>query len=53
MIRKLSLLLCCAATLLAVDSRPYLGEPAISPDGGEIAFISGGDIWTEIGRAHV
>jgi tricorn protease len=46
MIRKLYLLLCCASTLLALDSRPYLGEPAISPDGGEIAFISGGDIWT-------
>ena len=25
---------------------PSYGEPAISPDGGEIAFVSGGDIWT-------
>ncbi|HEV3470635.1 MAG TPA: S41 family peptidase [Pyrinomonadaceae bacterium] len=26
--------------------RPYFYEPAISPDRGEIAFVSGGDIWT-------
>lgn len=26
--------------------RPYLYEPAISPDRREIAFVSGGDIWT-------
>ncbi|HEY0648604.1 S41 family peptidase [Phenylobacterium sp.] len=26
--------------------RPTLAEPAISPDGAEIAFVSGGDIWT-------
>ncbi|MEP6692515.1 MAG: DPP IV N-terminal domain-containing protein [Gemmatimonadaceae bacterium] len=26
--------------------RPSFAEPAISPDGREIAFISGGDIWT-------
>jgi tricorn protease len=25
---------------------PSFAEPAISPDGGEIAFASGGDIWT-------
>ncbi|HWC96444.1 MAG TPA: S41 family peptidase [Candidatus Sulfopaludibacter sp.] len=46
MIRKLCLLLWSASTLLAVDPRPYLGEPALSPDAAEIAFISGGDIWT-------
>ncbi|HEY9450327.1 MAG TPA: hypothetical protein VIQ60_11305, partial [Gemmatimonadaceae bacterium] len=26
--------------------RPSLYEPALSPDGSEIAFVSGGDIWT-------
>ncbi|MBL8770376.1 MAG: PD40 domain-containing protein [Phenylobacterium sp.] len=26
--------------------RPTLAEPALSPDGREIAFVSGGDIWT-------
>jgi tricorn protease len=28
------------------DSIPYFTEPAISPDRSEIAFVSGGDIWT-------
>ena len=26
--------------------KPYFSDPAISPDGTEIAFVSGGDIWT-------
>ncbi|HEX7241106.1 MAG TPA: hypothetical protein VF263_12610, partial [Longimicrobiaceae bacterium] len=26
--------------------RPSLAEPSISPDGSEIAFASGGDVWT-------
>lgn len=26
--------------------KPSLAEPALSPDGSEIAFVSGGDIWT-------
>ena len=30
----------------AGDVRPVFGEPAISPDGREIAFIAAGDIWT-------
>src|SRR5712692_8872335 len=30
----------------AVDTRPVLSEPTISPDGREIAFASAGDIWT-------
>ena len=35
---------------------PSLSEPAISPDGREIAFASGGDIWTVAaagGEAHL
>jgi len=28
------------------DALPYFAEPAISPDRAEIAFVSGGDIWT-------
>lgn len=30
----------------AVDSVPSFAEPALSPDRSEIAFVSGGDIWT-------
>ena len=30
----------------SVDARPVLAEPSLSPDGSEIAFVSGGDIWT-------
>ncbi len=35
-----------AAGYSAVQPQPYFGDPGISPDGAEIAFISGGDIWT-------
>ncbi|MDT5293198.1 MAG: tricorn protease [Acidobacteriota bacterium] len=28
------------------EPRPYFYEPALSPDRKEIAFVSGGDIWT-------
>ncbi len=37
-----------AATLLAAAqlAKPSLQTPALSPDGKEIAFASGGDIWT-------
>ncbi len=28
------------------DARPSFAEPGIAPDGREIAFVSGGDIWT-------
>src|SRR5947207_4117281 len=34
------------ATTNAVEPQPYFTEPAISPDRSEIAFVSGGDIWT-------
>ena len=30
----------------AQNSQPYFTEPALAPDGSEIAFVSGGDIWT-------
>ena len=30
----------------SVVPKPALAEPALSPDGSEIAFASGGDIWT-------
>ncbi len=29
-----------------IVAKPSFGEPAISPDRAEIAFVSGGDIWT-------
>ena len=29
-----------------LEPLPYFAEPAISPDRSEIAFVSGGDIWT-------
>lgn len=41
--------LCLAATASAqseVVARAALSEPSVSPDGMEIAFIAGGDIWT-------
>ncbi len=43
-----SLLLILASSLsaFAQTSRPSLQTPALSPDGKEIAFASGGDIWT-------
>ena len=49
--RKIFLLSICFSTLfsaagLAQAAAPSFAEPAISPDGAEIAFVSGGDIWT-------
>lgn len=35
-----------AGSALAAPSLPSLAEPSLSPDGAEIAFASGGDIWT-------
>lgn len=29
-----------------VTPMPYFSDPALSPNGNEIAFVSGGDIWT-------
>ncbi|HEX6160943.1 MAG TPA: peptidase S41, partial [Thermoanaerobaculia bacterium] len=39
-------LLFAAATANAQQSLPALAEPSLSPDAREIAFVSGGDIWT-------
>ena len=47
---------CVLAQTAAVRSLPSLSQPALSPDGREIAFVSGGDIWTvsaEGGEAHL
>jgi Tol biopolymer transport system component/C-terminal processing protease CtpA/Prc len=48
--RVLGLLVSVAVGALALTAhaapRPTLAEPALSPDGAEIAFVSGGDIWT-------
>ncbi len=44
-----SLLLSCAALCGSSQSSkalPSFSDPAISPDGSEIAFVTGGDIWT-------
>jgi tricorn protease len=30
----------------SIAALPSFGEPGVSPDGSEIAFVSGGDIWT-------
>jgi Tol biopolymer transport system component len=41
---------------MAQTALPSLSDPAISPDGREIAFVSGGDIWTVAaagGEAHL
>src|SRR5215471_19662130 len=35
-----------AQTTAVPVARPAFAEPAIAPDGSEIAFVSGGDIWT-------
>lgn len=35
-----------SALASAEKARPAYSEPGVSPDGKEIAFVSGGDIWT-------
>ena len=45
-----------AAQPTARPAQPYFTEPALAPDGSEIAFISGGDVWTVAangGEAHL
>ena len=36
----------CASVSFAQNASPYMTEPSISPDRKEIAFVSGGDIWS-------
>ena len=43
---RLLVALLLPVVLCAADARISFGEPGISPDGAEIAFVSGGDIWT-------
>jgi tricorn protease len=42
----LALLLATTALSAHAAPRPTLAEPSLSPDDAEIAFVSGGDIWT-------
>ena len=52
MVRTSTLVLAIVAALTAPQTRPgrtpqaAFAEPSIAPDGSEIAFVSGGDIWT-------
>jgi len=39
-------LLMCFTSVFAQKATPYLTEPSLSPDRREIAFVSGGDVWT-------
>ena len=34
------------SSVALAEPRPYFTEPSLSPDRKEIAFVSGGDIWT-------
>ncbi len=43
---SLSIAAALIATTATAAPRPILAEPSLSPDGSEIAFVSGGDIWT-------
>ncbi len=48
--------LIAAKGAMAQGVLPSLSDPAVSPDGREIAFVSGGDIWTVAaggGEAHL
>jgi len=39
-------LLVCSSAANAQSAMPYMTEPSLSPDRKEIAFVSGGDIWS-------
>ena len=40
------LLIAAASAFIRANPRPYFTEPSLSPDRKEIAFVSGGDIWS-------
>ncbi|HXC71357.1 MAG TPA: hypothetical protein VN644_15345, partial [Pyrinomonadaceae bacterium] len=42
----LSFLTVLVFSAVTVAQQPYFTEPSLSPDRKEIAFVSGGDIWT-------
>src|SRR3989442_9496140 len=46
MLGLVSLLLVSAFTIFAQNPTPYMTEPSLSPDRKEIAFVSGGDVWS-------
>lgn len=37
----------------AADTAQALAEPALSPDGSEVAFVSGGDLWAAPGNGGI
>src|SRR5215470_16550987 len=39
-------LLASFSTCVLLAQKPYFTEPSIAPNRAEIAFVSGGDIWT-------
>jgi tricorn protease len=48
MLKLLFVIVLMAGSVIGVlaEPRPYFTEPSLSPDRKEIAFVSGGDIWT-------
>jgi Tol biopolymer transport system component/C-terminal processing protease CtpA/Prc len=54
--RQLAVLALLLPAAFAQPAAPYLTEPSVAPNRAEIAFVSGGDIWTAPlsgGEAHL